>query len=322
LAAASDGADPGEDSGASRWRAKYGFYLHCFDGLPPILYQVRQIKQFFPGSPIYIMSDGGEDYSELCRQYGCQFELCPPANDRWNPWPFIRRFYDATVALNSEYVIMLEPDNTIHGPITRAPTADAGGIESLKRRFKNKHYIEALAREVVGPGFNWTWRSMEAGLAGGSYFRAEAVLDAFRDEMVARLDWNLLGKDTKYFSSDFAMPYLLAARGYNMEPWPDVAQMEKDKQIPHTGAADAAFKHYSRGFPGGKPTYRLRTQPGEELLSRAVPARYANKNAYNCQLCYNLSEYIERWGSARCTNRLPFEYSDELKAERARRKRR
>ncbi|CAK0815718.1 unnamed protein product, partial [Prorocentrum cordatum] len=115
LAAASDGADPGEDSGASRWRAKYGFYLHCFDGLPPILYQVRQIKQFFPGSPIYIMSDGGEDYSELCRQYGCQFELCPPANDRWNPWPFIRRFYDATVALNSEYVIMLEPDNTIHG---------------------------------------------------------------------------------------------------------------------------------------------------------------------------------------------------------------
>jgi len=214
---------------------------------------------------------------------------------------------------------MLEPDNTIHGPIKYPPTADAGGILSLKRRFKNKHYIEGLAREVVGPGFNWTTSAMEAGLAGGSYFRTEAILDAFRDEMVARLDWNMLGKDFKYFSSDFAMPYLLAARGYIMEPWPEVAQMEQDKTIPHTGAADAAFKHYSRGFPGGKPTYRLRMHPGDEQLIKPVPAKYADKDAYNCQLCYNLTQYIQRWGTTRCTNSLPFEYSDELKAERARR---
>ena len=28
--------------------------------------------------------------------------LCPPANDRWHPWPFLRRLYDATLVLNTK----------------------------------------------------------------------------------------------------------------------------------------------------------------------------------------------------------------------------
>ncbi|CAK0904244.1 unnamed protein product, partial [Prorocentrum cordatum] len=267
---ASGAAAPGQ------FRAKYGFYIHCFDGIPAIKYQVLKIKEFYPGSPIYIMSDGGEDFTELCRQEGCQFVLCPPANDRWHPWPFVRRFLDATIALNTEYVIMLEPDNTIHGPVTREPTADAGGIESIGRSFRHKGYIEGLARQIAGKeSFQWTKRAMEAGLAGGSYFRSEAVLDSFTDERVAALDWNLLGEgDKKIFSSDFAMPYLLAARGWSMKPWPEIAQMEHDPDVPHTGAANASFKHYSRGFPGGKPTYRLKKAPGDELLSSPAPPEY------------------------------------------------
>merc|ERR1712232_1201090 len=102
---------------------------------------------------------------------------------------------------------------------------------------------------------------MNTGLAGGSYFRREVILDAFSDENVAKLNWNKLGEVSKdVFSSDFAMPYLLAARGYSTHPWLDIAQMDKDKKQPLTGPKDAAFKHYNRGYPGGKPTYKLRLE--------------------------------------------------------------
>lgn len=80
------------------------------------------------------------DFGPLCEQQGCSFVLCPPANDRWHPWPFFRRLVEAAESLGTEYaarrsleaaksleVIMLEPDNTIHGPIRREPQHDAGG---------------------------------------------------------------------------------------------------------------------------------------------------------------------------------------------------
>ena len=39
--------------------------------------------------------DGGMDFSSFCKQNGCIFALCPPANDLWHPWPFFQRLYDA-----------------------------------------------------------------------------------------------------------------------------------------------------------------------------------------------------------------------------------
>jgi len=47
-----------------------------------------------------------------------------------------------------------------------------------------------------------------SGLAGGSYFRTDAILDAFSDENVANINWTqLMQYDSKrVFSSDFAMP--------------------------------------------------------------------------------------------------------------------
>jgi len=87
------------------------------------------------------VGDGGLDFSNLCREEGCFFMLCPPANDRWHPWPFFRRLYDAAVHLQTEYVIMLEPDNTIHGPIKERPEHDAGGCPSVGRKIKCANMI-------------------------------------------------------------------------------------------------------------------------------------------------------------------------------------
>ena len=51
--------------------------------------------------------DGGMDFTPLCKQQGCTFVLCPPANDRWHPWPFFKRLVDAAQSLNTEYVTLM-----------------------------------------------------------------------------------------------------------------------------------------------------------------------------------------------------------------------
>jgi len=291
-------------------RSKYGFYIHCYAHPAAVLYQVRQIKKYFPGSPIYLMSDGGMDFGRLCKKEGCQSVLCPPANDRWHPWPFFRRFYDAALALDAEYIILLEPDVTIHGPITRSPEFDAGGIYVPRRFFKPMGgYFENLGKKR-NPNYVWRQEFMELGLAGGSYFKRETILDAFNDQAIMALDWNKMwaGLGKNIFSSDFAMPYVLAARGRTMGTWKDVAQMGKfSRDVPDTGAQDAAFRHYSRAYPGGKPTYLMSLAHTDQDVYAPQPSKYKKHNA-NCQMCYDEDKYVRNWGSKRCTNGLPFKY--------------
>lgn len=294
---------------------EYGFYLHVYADPAAVIYQVRQVKKFFLDSPIYVMSDGGLDFTTLCKEEGCTFVLCPPANDRWHPWPFFRRLWDAANSLAVKYIIMLEPDNTIHGYPKRPPGADLGGLLVQGRSFGLVRYVEKMAQQR-SPGFKWTKKSMSSGLCGGAYFRREAVLDALSDESMMKLDWNYLGDrlSKEIFSSDFAMQYAFAARGWRIEPWEETAQMDKHPDEPLTGAKDAAFCHYCSCYPGGKPTYNLKVAKTDERLFKSG-GYHMTSGPYSssvCQVCYNSTRYIQLWGSAKCTNTIPFQLSEKL----------
>mmetsp|Transcript_32278 Transcript_32278/g.74566 ORF Transcript_32278/g.74566 Transcript_32278/m.74566 type:complete len:516 (-) Transcript_32278:71-1618(-) len=294
---------------------EYGFYLHVYADPAAVIYQVRELRKFFPDSPIYMMSDGGLDFSRLCSQEGCEFVLCPPANDRWHPWPFFHRLWDAANSLKVKYVVMLEPDNTIHGYPKRPPTADLGGLFVEGRQFGLVRYVEKLAQDRA-PGFKWTKNSMSSGLCGGAYFRREAILDALSDENMMKLDWNYLGDrlSKEIFSSDFAMQYAFAARGWKIEPWIETAQMDRHPEEPLTGAKDSAFRHYCSCYPGGKPTYNLKVAKTDQKLFKDSGYQMTSGpySSSVCQLCYNHSRYLKLWGSARCTNAIPFQLSEKL----------
>jgi len=210
---------------------------------------------------------------------------------------------------------MLEPDNTVHSYIKRPPPADVGGLLVTGRSFGLVKYVEKMARER-NPDFKWTTRSMSSGLCGGAYFKREAILDALSDETMMKLDWNYLGEklSKEIFSSDFAMQYAFAARGWKIEPWDDAAQMDKDKDEPLTGARDASFKHYCSCYPGGKPTYNLKLSKEDMKLFKEGGYEMTSGpySSSVCQVCYNQTRYVELWGSAKCTNKLPFQLSEKL----------
>eukprot|EP00037_Helgoeca_nana_P014074 m.130683 g.130683 ORF g.130683 m.130683 type:complete len:434 (+) comp22374_c0_seq2:345-1646(+) len=293
--------------------SRFGFYLHVYQQPAAVIFQVRRIRDLFPDSPIYIMSDGGHDFSGLCQKYKCMFAACPPANDRWNPWPFLRRMWDAAMALGTEYTIMLEPDNSLHRGFLHEPPHDAGGMEDANPHFHEEtvDYAELLGRKHR-PNFRWNFTG--SGLAGGSYFRTSAILDAFSDAAINDIDWDLAEcyESKRLYSSDFAMPIVLAARGYRYEPWRDITQYELDCCTKVRQPMAAAIEHYGRSYPNGKPPYRLEVQ--EEDKDLFTIKNWAPK--VTCQGCYDRDEYYKRWGSLNCTNRL-YEQNRWVRTERA-----
>eukprot|EP00040_Diaphanoeca_grandis_P032174 m.194510 g.194510 ORF g.194510 m.194510 type:complete len:410 (+) comp32532_c0_seq1:264-1493(+) len=283
--------------------AKYGFYMHVFDRPPSVIHQVKQIQKFFPDSPIYMMSDGGYGFDGVCLKFGCTFKHCPPANDRWHPWPFLHRMREAAIEMNTEYVIYLEPDNTIHGPITHEPEYDAGGMQDNNYHFPQPlvDYVEKKAQSEK-PDFKWGYQG--SGLAGGSYFKTSVIKEAFSDEKVAQFDWAIALKldGNRVLSSDFAMPILLSASGFQYRPWKDLIQ----KDLPNQPVVDTfAFEHYGRGVDGGKPEYNLVLHSWrDEILFSPKPAIFQKKQVV-CHICWNISAYVENWGTTDCANPHP-----------------
>lgn len=68
------------------------------------------------------------------------------------------------------------------------------------------------------------------------------------------------------YSSDFAMPAVLGARGYSYSPWREIRQQSFDDPKYTDQPREAAFQHFSRGYEGGKPTYQLKLTDFQNTL--------------------------------------------------------
>lgn len=235
--------------------ATFGFYFPIFNqAAPAILELLRSVRKYYPDSPVHVLQDGGSfDFGGVCEleQYKCTFEQVPPENSRWNPHSWLLRFHAVAKKLATTYVIYLEPDVIVRGRHRFHPPYDAGGIyDSFNPALHEevRAYMQHFGREV-NPCFKLRWKHF--GLAGGSYYRTAAILDAFAPENVAKIDWQALFKfeGERLFSSDIAMHVALSMRGYMVYPWREAAQKWKD------GAPDFADGEKAARFNQKNPAF-------------------------------------------------------------------
>ncbi|CAD7922148.1 unnamed protein product [Amoebophrya sp. A25] len=348
------------------------FYIHLGERRKraAVTYLVARIAYFHPGAVVYIVSDGADRFERYCdfvnRDGGgggqfaplkCLSASCPPAEDRWHPWPFFRRFWDAASAVpqSVEYLVYLEPDVTMHTALRKEHmTEDAGGILDHNGLFSDRlvNTVEQIARKNGAADYRWKYRG--TGLAGGSYYKKSAILSAFSDEASKAIDWGKMfrfGPSAAVYSSDFAMPIALAHKGLSYKPWPAVRQAYGsyiDREQP--GNATVSLIHYNRDIQGGKPDSRLQlvasavgntdssieggtgTASGgvefrrlQDFFTRAAlqyidsPNRSWSARAPNiCQLCWNLAEYKRRFGTSKCAPNFDYVYTPDALPKDAR----
>ena len=48
---------------------KLGFFYSCYKEKKAINNSIKELRKYYPDSPIYLVSDGGADYSYLTKQY-------------------------------------------------------------------------------------------------------------------------------------------------------------------------------------------------------------------------------------------------------------
>eukprot|EP00927_Polykrikos_kofoidii_P023351 TRINITY_DN2154_c0_g1_i2.p1 TRINITY_DN2154_c0_g1~~TRINITY_DN2154_c0_g1_i2.p1 ORF type:complete len:512 (+),score=71.20 TRINITY_DN2154_c0_g1_i2:74-1609(+) len=275
----------------------YGFYIHAFFEAAAVVHQLRDVRKFYPHAPVYIMSDGGANFSGICQEIShCRFAWRSSAHDCWNPKPFLDRFHEGATWLqsrNATWTIFLEPDVTLHRRAVLPVKADAGGLRDMWNPglpMQLRSRMQELGRRFSGnANFSIKWDRF--GLAGGSIIRTRAAVISFKPDNINWPEMEKLGHESIY-SSDIAMLIALASHGFDYYPWEEVHQGTDPSQ-----PQDTAFQHHSSGE--GKPFYNAKLSVADAHLVGPPPPGVMPLKLGQCQHCVWVDErecWPKVWG--------------------------
>lgn len=206
--------------------AKIGAYYQCFKNKPATDYVLAGFRHFYPDAPIILVSDGGDDFSDLAQKYNCLYFWRPniPSHngkelaynrENWLVW--WKEFHKYVSLIEAEYIIFLEDDVDIRKPISEeALIYDVNGLSE-----------PILTLDILDTRFpTLCGGKVTVGAQGGALFRKAFLMKLFEQDKT-------IGEDFKEFNrvvhwsklrgrwpSDIVLSFLTHRNGGTMGEWP------------------------------------------------------------------------------------------------------
>lgn len=158
-------------------KQQVGFYLQMAHEPKASLEVIKSVRKHFPDAPIAVVSDAGWDCAGMCEKYSCVFrreERAAGMHGRGGVTEWIKRIRAAADWSGTPWLVLLEDDVRVDGPITRWPSSlDAGGVEDHRWTAPLKPELIDEIRRRTGalPGY------AHYGLCGGAIIRTSALRD-------------------------------------------------------------------------------------------------------------------------------------------------
>ena len=187
-------------------------------------------REHFPDNPITLISDGGDDFSDIAEEYGCTFHMRENiyGDDKNN---YDRHAYNAYRTIEwwkrqkltceecgQDYTMILEDDVYIKRHFTIDPPFELRGVRAANS------LTPALIKEVNDLGYD----ASTYGMCGGSVYNAKTFLSIY-DDVIKDIEENMdrlmnNDPDLQYRllgAVDANITYHYNKRGYKYEvaPW-------------------------------------------------------------------------------------------------------
>ena len=179
---------------------------------------LKAFRQFHPESSVYLVSDGGDDLSDIAAFFNCKYECLerigrPPwSADVMKEW--LRRFVTAARLGNSDYIIHLEDDVLIRGPIYRQGAVTMAGPYSSHARLSARviEYLHSCHPQIVSDRY---------GGCGGTLFHRTTLMECA--EGFDFLDFPFLSElESRVRHNDVFLTLMFLLAGHPYESLEDV----------------------------------------------------------------------------------------------------
>lgn len=213
---------------------------------------LRSFRTHYPSAPITVVSDDGEDFSDICKSVNANYiheSVRTVVGDGQKRTLhemtidgveiFLRRIYDHCLSTDTDWVVWLSPDVRTIRRVRSFPKADIGG--SRQNPF-SKALTEHL-EESFGSARNYVY-----GAAGGGVFRRSSFITAYEGNRDLRPFVSLDPRVAKF--DDMALGLLFLINGFDYEEWEDVSEIFHElSPVVRDSAFDHAYKYwYDKDF--------------------------------------------------------------------------
>lgn len=141
-------------------------YHQCYKNKKATEFAIQQFRRYNPNVPYYLISDNGEDFSDIAEKYNCYFVL-DKNNTGMNYLPaenariLYQRLVDCFYRFNTDYVLLMEDDVLCRGTVLIKDDCNL----AMSYVPLNKIYLYDTIIKKYNPTPNVDWY----GATGGSF---------------------------------------------------------------------------------------------------------------------------------------------------------
>lgn len=207
-----------------------GFYYNCYKNKYATDNILQQLRKIYPTEPVYLLSDKGDDFSDIATKYNCHYKysqinilggriidgkkhMC--FTDEACARAYLSEILSAVNYCKTDYIILMEDDVFIHDKVKQFPQ-HAGGDVNVNNFPHILHDFTPILKQYPGIKFNY-WN-----LCGGSILHCNTIKECIENtsfEEIRRFDYLCKLKFDLWHTNDILLNYLLMINGKTADKW-------------------------------------------------------------------------------------------------------
>ncbi len=208
-----------------------GFYYNCYKNPFATENILKQLRKIYPIEPVYLLSDNGDDFSDIANKYNCFYKYSPINilggriingkkhmcfTDETCAKAYINEIRTAIDFCKTDYIVLLEDDVFVHNRIQYFPQ-HAGGDINIGNKFRDVvHDFKPIKIQYPEMKIDY-WN-----LGGGSILHCRTILECFEKtsfEEIRRFDYLCKTPFELWHTNDILLNYVLMINGKTSEKW-------------------------------------------------------------------------------------------------------
>lgn len=224
---------------------KIGAYFQVFNKKKATFETLKSFRKYYPDSPIYLLSDKGENFSEIAKNFNCDYKY---SEENIAYWPcknilgwFARLNKVCEKYSDCDWILLLEDDVRVRDKISKMPRGHMvgqGGGNNLK---KGKQ-ISAEAKKYLWNLFPGLEINGISG-CGASIFNRKSFMECYKNIKEYNIDELKKLDNGLSWATDFSLTFLFLMNGMLVRRWLDHSE-EFTKNFGPASAFDHQYKKY------------------------------------------------------------------------------
>jgi hypothetical protein len=161
----------------------FSVYHQCFNNKKATEFAISEFRRHNPDVKYYLISDGGEDFSEISEKYNCHFVLAPEnigTNylEKDQAKIYLNRLRDAFIFSGTDYLLTMEDDVLCRRSLQISEDFNLAMSYVPGNKLRPHIFEKSVKKYNITPNVDWY------GAAGGTFLNRNIFFDEEKTKLV------------------------------------------------------------------------------------------------------------------------------------------